>query len=220
MFHPQNVGPQTCRWRHQSCLCLQDSSNRMLASVGIAAVGCTAGTAFTQADADRFTALSRLTTAVSESLEPTLLPPSRPAPLGPLSHNTLSFQQQPLADPPLAERQHSAGLAVPARSAAPRGRPAKEPKLSGDTPPPPPLPPPQCPAVLLTNKYPTYKSVHVVGFCNGIWQCQLSCIRLLYVQPSYPIVSVCGCMLLAPFRGACSNTPATTVARTDQPVTG
>ena len=103
----------------------------MLASLGIAAVGCTANTAFTQADADRFTALSHLTPAIPQSLEPTLLQPSRPAPLGPLSHNTLSAQHQPLTDPPLAERQHSASLAMPARSAAPRGRPAKEPRLSG-----------------------------------------------------------------------------------------
>lgn len=111
----------------------QDSSNRMLAALGIAAVGCTSSTAFTQADADRFTALSHLTSSVPESLDPILIPPSRPypAPLSLISHNTLPFQQQPSSGSLLAERQRSGSLAATANSAGSRGRPAKQPKLSG-----------------------------------------------------------------------------------------
>ena len=140
----------------------------MLASVGIAAVGCSAGTAFRQADADRFTALSQLTPAVPESLEPTLLPPSRPVPLGPLSHNTLSVQQQPSTDPPLAERQHSAGLAMPARPAGPRGRSAKEPKLSGINAPFPLMFPPNVWQYCCRNKCPMHESVHGIACCKRL----------------------------------------------------
>ena len=103
----------------------------MLATLGVAAVGCTASSAFTEADARRFTALSHLTPAVPESLDPLLLGPSRPTPLGPISHNTLPGQQQPLGAPLLVERQRSGSLAGPTTSATSRGRPAKEPKLSG-----------------------------------------------------------------------------------------
>ena len=104
----------------------------MLAALGIVAVGCTSSSAFTQADADRFTLLSHLTSSVPESLEPILLPPSRPhpAPLGLISHNTLPLQQQPSSMSLPAERQRSGSLAATANSAGSRGRPAKQPKLS------------------------------------------------------------------------------------------
>ncbi|KAL3134023.1 hypothetical protein ABBQ32_008457 [Trebouxia sp. C0010 RCD-2024] len=110
-------------------LCM-DSSSRLLATLGVAAVGCTASSAFAETDARRFTALSHLTPAVPESLDPVLLAPPGPAPLGPISHNTLSAQQQPLRGGLHMERQRSGSLAGPTNSAASRGRPAKEPKLS------------------------------------------------------------------------------------------
>ncbi|KAL3143576.1 hypothetical protein ABBQ38_002373 [Trebouxia sp. C0009 RCD-2024] len=110
-------------------LCM-DSSSRMLATLGVAAVGCTASSAFTEGDAHRFTALSHLTPAVPESLDPVLPAPPGPTPLGPISHNTLSAQQQSPGAPLHMERQRSGSLAGPTTSAASRGRPAKEPKLS------------------------------------------------------------------------------------------
>ena len=184
----------------------------MLANVGIAAVGCTASTAFRQADADRFTALGQLTPAVAESLEPTLPAPSRPTLLGSLSHNTLSVQQQPLTEPPLADRQHSASLGMPARSAAPRGRPAKEPKLSGLNPNPPPLPPPMfmnvsCPAVLLWSEF-THTQTHTH-----------TRTRTRAHTHTHTHTDRQQDQHLKPSRGACSTTPTTTVARTDQPET-
>lgn len=103
----------------------------MLATLGVAAVGCTASSAFTEGDAHRFTALSHLTPAVPESLDPVLPAPPGPTPLGPISHNTLSAQQQSPGAPLHMERQRSGSLAGPTTSAASRGRPAKEPKLSG-----------------------------------------------------------------------------------------
>lgn len=103
----------------------------MLAVLGVAAVGCTASTAFTQADAHRFTAFSQLTPAEPESLDPSLPTFPRPTPLAPIPHNTLPAQQQPLGGPLLVERQRSGSLAGPTTSATSRGRSAKEPKLSG-----------------------------------------------------------------------------------------
>ena len=80
---------------HASFCNAQDSNFRMLPALGIAAVGCTSSSAFTQSDSSRFTALTHLTPSVSESVDPILLLPSRPtpAPLGPISYNTLSSQQ-------------------------------------------------------------------------------------------------------------------------------
>ena len=72
--------------------------------IATAAVGCTLRTAFTQSDADRFTALSQLTPAVPELLEP--LPASRnaPGPLGPISHNILPSQHPSTGLPASTER--------------------------------------------------------------------------------------------------------------------
>lgn len=112
----------------------QDGSFRMLAALGIAAVGCTTTTSFTQSDADRFTALTHLTPSVPESLDPIQLPPSRPAPapLGPISYNTLPAQQNPTAGPLQTDGQRSGSLAAArTTSSGSRGRPAKEAKLSG-----------------------------------------------------------------------------------------
>lgn len=124
-----------CMSAAQYSLChAQDPNFRMLPALGIAAVGCTSNASFTQSDADRFTALTHLTSSVPESLDPILLPPSRPtpAPLGPISYNTLSAQQHPSAASLHAERQHSGSLAGNhTASTGSRGRPAKEPKLSG-----------------------------------------------------------------------------------------
>ena len=113
----------------------QDSKFRMLAALGIAAVGCTTTSSFTQSDADRFTALTHLTPSVPESLDPILLPPSRPAPapLGPIAYNTLPAQQHPSSGSLQMDRQRSSSQAAAGNttSTGSRGRPAKEPKLSG-----------------------------------------------------------------------------------------
>ena len=73
-------------------LSLQDSNFRMLPVLGIAAVGCASSTAFTQLDADRFTALSQLTPTVPELLEPLPASQNPPGPLGPICHNILPSQ--------------------------------------------------------------------------------------------------------------------------------
>lgn len=107
----------------------------MLAALGIASVGCTTTTSFTQSDADRFTALTHLTPSVPESLDPILLPPSRPAPapLGPIAYNTLPAQQHPSSGSLQTDGQRSSSQAAAGNttSTGSRGRPAKEPKLSG-----------------------------------------------------------------------------------------
>lgn len=113
----------------------QDSKFRMLAALGIAAVGCTTTSSFTQSDADRFTALTHLTPAVPESLDPILLPPARPvpAPLGPIAYNTLPVQQHLSSGSLQMDGQRSssqAGAGNPTSTGS-RGRPAKEPKLAG-----------------------------------------------------------------------------------------
>ncbi len=120
---------------HQRPCNAQDSKFRMLAALGIAAVGCTTTSSFTQSDADRFTALTHLTPAVPESLNPILLPPSRPAPapLGPIAYNTLPAQQHPSSSSLQMDGQRSSSQAAAgnATSTGSRGRPAKEPKPSG-----------------------------------------------------------------------------------------
>ena len=107
----------------------------MLAALGIAAVGCTTTSSFTQSDADRFTALTHLTPAVPESLDPILLPPSRPAPapLGPISYDTLPAQQHPSSGSLQSDGQRTSSQAAVGNttSTGSRGRPLKEPKLSG-----------------------------------------------------------------------------------------
>ena len=113
----------------------QDSKFRMLAALGIAAVGCTTTSSFTQSDAHRFTALTHLTPSVPESLDPILLPSSRPAPapLGPIAYNTLPAQQQPSSGSLQMDGQRSSSQAAAGNttSTGSRGRPAKEPKVSG-----------------------------------------------------------------------------------------
>ncbi|DBA79408.1 hypothetical protein WJX79_002219 [Trebouxia sp. C0005] len=111
-----------------------DSKFRMLAALGIAAVGCTTTSSFTQSDAGRFTALTHLTSAVPESLDPILLPSSwpAPAPLGPIAYNTLPAQQHPSSGSVQMDGQRSSSQAAAGNttSTGSRGRPAKEPKLA------------------------------------------------------------------------------------------
>lgn len=131
---------QTCCVIH-----LQKPDYKLLAAIGVAAVGCTTVAAMSQTDANRFKALNLLTPSAPDFLEPLQIPadldsqllmqPPLPASGVPQANpalDMLSQDQLALEFERQRDRERSSAKPVsnrPLPTGAGRGRPRKEPKM-------------------------------------------------------------------------------------------